>query len=184
MLPTFEVGAHRLRPVRVEDAGPLRRHWDHPDVRRFLFDGCRVSDEEAEVRVAASLADADRASRGMWVIDEPPAVGTAGDDVSLVGMCALWASSQPSVASVEVVYSLAPTYWGRGLATAAAGAVVAHGLGPLGLPAIGAAVDVGNVASTAVLRRLGMVRVPDADEVGPLGAIHWWRRTAGGAGPA
>jgi len=180
MLPTFEVDAHRLRPVRAEDAEALGRHWDHLDVRRFLFDGCEVSAADAQALVAECIADAERACYGMWVIEQRRSVGTTCPDRPPLGMCALRASSQPSVAPVEVIYSLAPSHWGRGVATTAAQAVVAYALGPLELPSVGAVVDEGNVASAAVLRRLGMVRVPGADEVGPLGPLLWWRRTAGG----
>lgn len=180
VLPTFDLGAHRLRPVRAEDATALHRHWNDPDVRRFLFDGCEVSVADAEALVAGSLADAERASYGLWVIDELSAGGIPGPDPAPVGTCALRVSSQPSVAPVEVVYSLAPTHWGRGLMRAAAGTVVAHALGPLGLPAVGAGIDEGNTASMAVVRRLGMARAPGGDEVGPLGRILWWRRAAGG----
>src|SRR5215211_218224 len=69
MLPTFEVDAHRLRPVRAEDAGVLGRHWDHREVRRFLFDGCAVSAADAQALVAECVADAERVSYGMWVIE-------------------------------------------------------------------------------------------------------------------
>ena len=88
-------------------------------------------------------------------------------------MCALRASSQPAVAPVEVVYSLEPAWWGRGLATRAAAAVLGYALGPVGLPAVAGAVDDGNHRSAAVLRRLGMAPVAGADTRGPLGTIHW-----------
>ena len=73
-------------------------------------------------------------------------VGTAGlrplDDVGL-----------------EIFYSLVPGSWGKGYATEAARAVVDNALGPLGLPEVLAEVDEGNVASVAVIKRLGMTAV-------------------------
>lgn len=63
---------------------------------------------------------------------------------------------------VEVVYSLEPEHWGRGVATAAAAEVLAHGFDGCGLEEILGGVDAPNFASAAVLRRLGMV------PIGPL----------------
>jgi RimJ/RimL family protein N-acetyltransferase len=57
-----------------------------------------------------------------------------------------------------VGYSLARAHWGNGYATEAVGAVVAHGLEGLGLDEVVAEVLPENVASVAVLTRLGFVR--------------------------
>ena len=54
------------------------------------------------------------------------------------------------------MYGLAPAFWGRGLATEAARAVLAHGFGTVGLARVIAATDVPNTASTRVMERLGM----------------------------
>jgi hypothetical protein len=49
---------------------------------------------------------------------------------------------------LEVIYSLAAAAQGGSYATEAARAVVQYALGPLGLPAVLAEIDEGNVAST------------------------------------
>jgi ribosomal-protein-alanine N-acetyltransferase len=56
----------------------------------------------------------------------------------------------------ELMYALAPEYWGQGLATEAARAVLAHGFEQLQSPRITAASDPPNAASVRVLERLGM----------------------------
>ena len=129
--------------------------------------------------MATSLADAERAAYGMWVLEPRAQPPTPSGDADPIGMCALRVSSQPAVAPVEVVYSLDPGWWGRGLATRAAAAVLGYALGPVGLPAVAGAVDEGNHRSAAVLRRLGMAPVAGADTRGPLGTIHWFVRAAG-----
>ena len=58
----------------------------------------------------------------------------------------------------EVAYRLARTAWGRGIATEAAGALVAHGLHTLGLPRLVAVTYPENQASQRVLDKLGFER--------------------------
>lgn len=141
-----------LRRVTVDDHAWLLAHWTTPDVRRFLFDGELVS--AAEVAAAAA--------HPLWLVlenGEDPA-GTAGlrplDDLGF-----------------EIYYSLAPSAWGRGYATEAAAAVLAHALGPMGLSEVFAEVDEGNTASVAVIERLGMT--PFATVPGELGTLTRYR---------
>jgi RimJ/RimL family protein N-acetyltransferase len=56
----------------------------------------------------------------------------------------------------EVMYGLLRAWWGRGLATEAADAVLQHLFETLGYPAVAAATDPPNVASVRVMERLGM----------------------------
>jgi ribosomal-protein-alanine N-acetyltransferase len=64
----------------------------------------------------------------------------------------------PAVADVEVAYRLARSAWGRGIATEAAEALVAHALGALGLPRVVAVTYPENRASQRVLDKLGFER--------------------------
>jgi len=59
---------------------------------------------------------------------------------------------------VEIAYRLARSAWGRGIATEAAGALVAHGLRTLGLPRLVAVTYPENRASQRVLDKLGFER--------------------------
>jgi [ribosomal protein S5]-alanine N-acetyltransferase len=153
-----------LRPVTARDYDALLAHWAAPGVRRFLFDGATLSAAEINQAIQDSERDFAAAGYGLWLIqekDRPDLVGTAGlrplDDLGL-----------------EIFYSLAPRSWGQGYATEAARAVVEHALGPLGLPEVLAEVDQGNIASVAVVRRLGMTAF---DEVtGLLGPMTRYRR--------
>ena len=158
-----------LRPVTADDHAVLLAHWAAPDVRRFLFDGAVLSAAEIVEAIEASVRDFAVAGYGLWLIserDRPELVGTAGlrplEDLGL-----------------EIFYSLAPASWGRGFATEAAGAVLEHALGPLGLPEVLAEVDEGNAASIAVIERLGMTRFDVVP--GLLGPMARYRRVAGTA---
>ena len=155
-----------LRPVTASDYAALQAHWAAPDVRRFLFDGTMLSPAEISEAIEDSTRDFAAAGYGLWLIqeqDRTDLTGTAGlrllDDLGL-----------------EIFYSLAPASWGKGYATEAAGAVVEHALGPLGLPEVLAEVDAGNTASVAVVERLGMTAFDVVP--GPLGPMTRYRRTA------
>jgi RimJ/RimL family protein N-acetyltransferase len=154
-----------LEPVTAHDHIALMDHWTAPEVRQFLFDGAIMPAGE----VAWMIADSERRfaehGYGFWVIRElaaPILVGTAGlrrlEDLG-----------------IEVVYSLAPTAWGKGYATEAAGAVIEYAVGPLGLPEFLAEIDDENTASVAVIERLGMR--PFAVVPGLLGRMTRYRRT-------
>jgi RimJ/RimL family protein N-acetyltransferase len=159
-----------LCPVTAADHRALLAHWTLPDVRRFLFDGAVLSAAEVSEIIADSVRDFAAGGYGNWIIrvrGGTELAGTAGlrplDDIGL-----------------EIFYSLAPAAWGRGYATEAARAVVGHALGTLGLAEVLAEVDEGNIASVAVVRRLGMI--PFAVVPGALGPMTRYRTPAGRAG--
>lgn len=155
-----------LRPVAASDHDELRAHWSTPAVCRFLFDGVPPTREEFEDLVAAGTRDTADAAHGLWIVRTPDTgvfMGTAG----LRPLHDL---------GTEVYYSLAPEAWGKGYATEAAGALVDHALGPLGLPFVLAEVDEGNTASAAIVTRLGMT--PYETVPGLLGPMVRYRRDA------
>jgi [ribosomal protein S5]-alanine N-acetyltransferase len=155
-----------LRPVTASDYAALQAHWAAPDVRRFLFDGAMLSRAEIREAIEDSTRDFTAAGYGLWLIQEQ-------DRTDLTGAAGLRPLDD---LGLEIFYSLAPAFWGKGYATEAARAVVEHALGPLGLPEVLAEVDAGNTASVAVVERLGMA----AFDVVPglLGPMTRYRRTA------
>ena len=66
----------------------------------------------------------------------------------------------------ELVYSLAPACWGRGLASEASRAVIADAFGRLGFARVLARTDAPNRASIAVMKRLGMQYLGEREEAG------------------
>ncbi|MEU5881838.1 GNAT family N-acetyltransferase [Spirillospora sp. NPDC047279] len=154
-----------LRPARANDRAVLTEHWGAPDVRRFLFDGQVVPAEEIAAVITAS--ERDFTGHPLWIIES---------EGVFVGAAALRPLDE---LGQEILYSLAPEAWGRGYATEAARAVVDHALGPLGLPEVLAEIDEGNVASVAVVERLGMT--PFAVVPGELGPMTRYRARPRGA---
>lgn len=154
-----------LRLVRAHDNAWLLAHWTAPEARRFLFDGVRLSPAEITAVIEDSARGFAAAGYGLWLIRET----AMADAVGATGLRPL------EDLGLEVVYSLAPSAWGKGYASEAARAVVEHALGPLALPAVLAEVDEANAASVAVAERLGMT--PFQVVPGRLGPMIRYRRT-------
>jgi len=88
------------------------------------------------------------------------------DTGECIGFCGLsTVSLLPNLpaGAVEIGWRLAPQHWGRGYATEAARAWLAHGFGALGLDEIVSFAVRDNHRSTAVMERLGMRRDPQGD---------------------
>jgi len=178
-----------LCPVTAADHPALLAHWTLPDVRRFLFDGAALSAAEVSQTIEESVRDFAAGGYGIWLIREHRQVDAAGPDAAgpeLAGPDAAGPELAGTVGlrplddtGLEIFYSLAPGSWGRGYATEAARAVLAHALGTLGLPEVLAEVDEGNTASVAVVERLGMV--PYAVVPGELGPMTRYRTPSGTA---
>ncbi|MEE4665934.1 GNAT family N-acetyltransferase [Pseudomonas alliivorans] len=73
----------------------------------------------------------------------------------LIGFCGLNAEQVDQVMEVEIGYRLAPSYWGRGLASEAALATLRHGFQTLQLASVIAIVQPENIASVRVLHKAG-----------------------------
>ncbi|MEE5167430.1 GNAT family N-acetyltransferase [Pseudomonas alliivorans] len=73
----------------------------------------------------------------------------------LIGFCGLNAEQVDQVMEVEIGYRLAPSYWGRGLASEAALVTLRHGFETLQLASVIAIVQPENIASVRVLHKAG-----------------------------
>jgi ribosomal-protein-alanine N-acetyltransferase len=134
-----------LRPYRAEDLDALHALWTDPDVRRYLWDDVVIARDLAEEVLRASLALFEQRGFGQW------AVFLQGEP-DLIGFCGYRLHED----TPELLFGLLRTYWGRGLATEAARAVLHDGFTRLGFARVVAATDPPNAASVRVLQRLGM----------------------------
>jgi [ribosomal protein S5]-alanine N-acetyltransferase len=152
-LPELATPRLALRPCCGDDLDDLLALWTDPEVRRFLFDDATVTRDRAAAMLAEWEALGPR-GLGAWTVRaraEPPLLGC----VALLPVSAA-ASFAPELAGeVEPLAALAPAAWGRGYATEALGALVAHAFGALALPRLAAVADEPNAASRRMLERLG-----------------------------
>jgi [ribosomal protein S5]-alanine N-acetyltransferase len=76
------------------------------------------------------------------------------DSKKVVGLIAL---DVESISRADIMYAVAPDYWGKGIATEAARAMLKFGFKILGLNRIQGVCDPRNVASARVLEKCGML---------------------------
>jgi len=191
MTPTLETPRLRLRPLASSDEADLIALDSDAEVMRYVGSpaGVRSPAETAE-RVRRRIREEQRGDYeplGFWRIEgrgdrEFYGVGALirmpeGDDVNRGG----------PERDVEVAYRLARSAWGQGIATEAAGALVAHALGPLALPRVVAVTYPANQASQRVLDKLGFERHGLREYKGVQATYHvltsaaWAARASGGS---
>jgi RimJ/RimL family protein N-acetyltransferase len=143
-----------FRRWRAADAEAVLDMYSRPEVYRFLGGTpSPVRDlDDARSRIDARNART-HGLQGIWAIH-------VLDDESPVGAALLVplprSDGEPSDVH-EIGWHLHPDWWGRGLATEAAGAVIERARSA-GLAEVRAVVAPENAASHAVCRRLGMTR--------------------------
>jgi RimJ/RimL family protein N-acetyltransferase len=136
-----------LTPVVPADTDALIRHWSHPDVRRYLWDGRVPQPKEVTAIVESSVHSATESGYGLFRLDR-------ASEQAFVGV----AGVRDSARGPELVYSLEPDEWHRGYANEAARRVITHCFTRLGLRSLSATVDAPNLASIGTLERLGFRR--------------------------
>ncbi len=166
--PRVNAPAPRLRTTRLllrrwrpEDLAPFAALNADPAVMEHLPGA--LSRAESAALVERFEAGFERDGYGLWAVEIPgeaPCIGFVG--LSPVAFDVFFAPA------VEVGWRLARRFWGRGLASEAAGAAVAFGFQRCRLEEIVSFTAVGNLRSRAVMERLGMRRDPHEDFDHPL----------------
>lgn len=145
-VPSLTTARLVLRPFTNADLDAVHALWTDADMRRYLCDDTIVSREQSQEWLEGSTAGFAQRRFGLWGTHD--AASNA-----LIGFCGCrdWPSGEP-----ELMYGLSRPWWGRGLATEAATAVLDYVFETLGHPVVMAATDPPNVASIRVMERLGM----------------------------
>jgi [ribosomal protein S5]-alanine N-acetyltransferase len=187
-----EILTHRLilRRVREADVGALHAHWTEPEVLRFLWDGRAIPLEDVREVVRASEALFRDVGAGLWSVRLRDASGDRHDPSSssgpalredggapsaLIGCAGFWRFHQPP--ELELLISLSPGGWGRGLASEACRALIDFAFAKLGWNRVQASADSPNARSLALMRRLGLR--PSGTRPGEFGAIEVFSVEAG-----
>ncbi|MCE2440159.1 MAG: GNAT family N-acetyltransferase [Candidatus Latescibacteria bacterium] len=149
MLPeVIETERLKLRPYRLEDVEDVLSYASDPEWARYLGPVPQpYTRADAEGFLANQLSQ-DRTKRASWAIEY------AG---SAVGGVNIGFDLENRVGTIG--YSVARRFWGNGLATEAAGAVIETSFAAFpDLNRIQATTDEQNAGSVRVLEKLGMVR--------------------------
>ena len=160
-----------LRLASLDDIDDLHALASQPLVYRYLFDGVAPDREFMARRVAQAIDGAAGIGNGLWILQ--------GDATRCAGCVEL--RPYPSPRSAELTYLLDPGKWGQGLAVRMAWTASIQGFLSSWIDAVIAGADLPNVASFAVMRRLGM-RFHKTVQY-PLGAGEEYVLRRGDTGP-
>ena len=151
MTPSLTTERLVLRPMASADADVLHAFWIQPEVRRYLWDGRIISPAQVAEFIAGSESDFAERGFGFFVIHR---TRDGQADPVFAGFCGFRLFDRGP--DVELLYGILPEFWGEGIVTEAAHAVLGFGFGELGFERVLACTDTPNQRSVRVMRRLGM----------------------------
>ena len=129
-----------------DDWKRFRTLFTDPRVMQYIGDGQPWSDRRLKRWVDESIEI--EKTRG-WVLW--PLVHREESEV--IGFCGFWHGFPPDV---EMGWRLLPGYWGQGLMTEAASALMDHGFATYGFKRLVAVAQPANFASIRVMEKIGM----------------------------
>jgi [ribosomal protein S5]-alanine N-acetyltransferase len=138
-----------LRLLTMDDLDALAVIYRDPEVRKYFPEGTLTYRQtKAELDWIINVYYAQHGF-GLWAT-------THRATNEFIGRCGLLPWTIDGRKEVEVAYLLAKSYWGRGLGTEAAGAILAYGFEQLNLPRLICLIDPANEASVNVAVKIGM----------------------------
>lgn len=145
----------RLRRFQLSDFSNMRGLESDPDVVKFTPMLVPLSEEKTRERLAALVSkEAANEPFGVWAAE-------LKDSGAFVGWFML---SRPSEqAPAELGFMILQSLWGQGLTTEAAQYLIDHGFNQLGLKRISAKTVPANLASEAILKKLGFKSISGVD---------------------
>lgn len=140
-----------LRQWRERDRAPYAALNADPEVMQHF--PSLLTRAESDAAIDRTIASIDQHGWGNFAVERRA-------DGALLGHIGIRPTEPelPFVGAPEVGWRLARHAWGQGYASEGARAVLAHGFGALALPEIVSFTVVENLASQAVMRRIGMAR--------------------------
>ncbi len=152
----FETERLLLRPLEAADLGDLHALYRDPRVMRYVTGEPR-SRQESAAALDRHLEDYRKYGYGLCAAIHK-------GDGKMVGRCGLipWRFEGPWPA--EIAWLLAPTYWGKGLATEFGREMLRQAWGPLGLDSLVARAYKANEGSVSIMLKLGMTLARSVSE--------------------
>lgn len=139
----------RFRHLTLGDLDALYALYRDPEIRRYFPEGTLSREETREELEWFLNGHPEHPQLGLWAtIDK--ATG------AFIGRCGLLPWAIEGQLEVEVAYLLDKAYWGQGLATEAAQAIIRYGLEQLGLARVICLPEPENLASRRVAEKCGM----------------------------
>ena len=150
-----------LRHLVPEDLDGLFALYSDPAVRRYFPEGTLTYEETREELEWFLHGHPQHPELGLWAT-------ILKETGQFIGRCGLLPWTIDGRAEVEVAYMLAKEYWGQGLGTEVARAILYYGFEQLRLSRLICLIDRDNLASIRVATKIGMTFEKEGqDEKGP-----------------
>ncbi len=151
-----------LRHQVIEDLDDLWALYCNPNITKYIPDAPRSRAEAQEELEWHMHGHPKHPELGLWATIHKG----SGE---FIGRCGLLPWMIEGQDEVEVAYTIAEKYWGQGLGTEAAQAILHYGFEILHLSRLICLIDAENVASQMVAEKIGMTFEKEArDELGPF----------------
>ena len=138
-----------FRQLTLEDFDHLYTLYSNPNVKKYVYQEAMTSEETKEELEWIINIYSSQPGFGLW--------GTIYKETGeFIGRCGLLQWRIDGRPEVEVTYMFAENYWGQGLGTEAALALMQYGFEELKLSRLICCIDAENLASIKVAERLGM----------------------------
>ena len=145
-----------FRELTLDDLDLLYALYSNPHVKKYVYEESMTYEETMEELE--------------WIIDvytSQPGFGLWGiihkETGAFIGRCGLLQWTIDERPEVEVTYMFDEKYWGHGLGTEAAQALMQYGFEELKLPRLVCCIDAENLASIKVAEKLGMTFEKEVD---------------------
>jgi ribosomal-protein-alanine N-acetyltransferase len=151
-----------LRHLVSSDLDDLFALYSDPDVVRYIPDAPRTLEEAREELEWFTNGHPRFPNLGLWATIHK-------ETGQFIGRCGLLPWTIDGKDEVEVAFALAKAYWGQGLATEVAHALVQYGLEQLQLSRLICLIERENQASIRVATKIGMTFEKEGeDDKGPF----------------
>jgi ribosomal-protein-alanine N-acetyltransferase len=151
-----------LRRLEPGDLDALHALYRDPEIRRYYPEGTLTLEETKEELEWFLNGHPAHPELGLWATIHK-ATG------HFIGRCGLLPWTIDGRYEVEVAYMIAKEFWGQGLGTEAALAILDYGFEQLGLSRLICLIDRENLASIGVAENIGMTFEREGeDEKGPF----------------
>lgn len=138
-----------LRPLTMDDLDALFALYRDPEIRKYFPEGTLTYEETKEELEWIIDVYYGKYGFGLWATIHK-------ETGEFIGRCGLLPWTIDGRSEVEVAYLLAKEYWGQGLGTEVAQAILQYGFEQLNLSRLICMADPENQASRRVAEKMGM----------------------------
>jgi RimJ/RimL family protein N-acetyltransferase len=162
MMNILETSRLILRHQQLSDLDSLYALYCDLDVRKYIPDAPRTYEEAREELEWHMNGHPKRPELGLWATIHK-------ETDKFIGRCGLLPWTIDGQDEVEVAYLISKAYWGQGLGTEAAQAILDYGFEKLHLSRLICLIDKNNLVSIKVAEKIGMAFEKEGkDEMGPF----------------